>query len=208
MVALNEETTIASPPDRVWPLLRDPSVVASCIPGAELAPDEGDGVWRGSIRVKFGPTVAIFRGEANLTFDDADRRIGIEGRGIDSRGASRALASGTVTALGEGTTTLAVRGEFNVTGPLEAFANSGGEHVARALLGEFSANLAGRVRELGGEGGDEATSETDIEETAPAPPPTEAAVAPQSRPARELGGGRIAWRAFLSWLKSRFGNGR
>ena len=100
MFKLNEETTIASPSDRVWPLLRDPAVVASCIPGAELAPDEGDGVWRGTIRVRFGPTVAIFRGEANLTFDDAERRISIEGRGIDSRGASRVLASGTVTAAG------------------------------------------------------------------------------------------------------------
>ena len=176
MVALNEETTIASPADRVWPLLRDPAVVASCIPGAELAPDEGDGVWRGTIRVKFGPTAAVFRGEANLAFDDDERRIRIEGRGIDGRGASRALASGTVTARGdETTTTISVSGEFTVTGPLEGFASAGGLHVARALLAEFSANLANRVGERGGA----AAIESDIEGSAtPAPPtgalPTEA----------------------------------
>ena len=202
MITLNEETTIPSPSDRVWPLLRDPAVVASCIPGAELAPDEGDGVWRGTIRVKFGPTVAIFRGEAELTFDDEGRRIIIEGRGIDGRGASRALASGTVAALGDETTTLSVRGEFNVTGPLETFANSGGVHVARALLAEFSANMASRIGEPGGE----AETEPDVEDSAAEAPPTET-TAP-SPAARELGGGKIIWRAFLSWLKGLFGNGR
>ncbi len=50
--------------DEVWPLLSDPALVASCIPGATLSPDQGDGLWRGSVRVKFGPTVAVFRGEA------------------------------------------------------------------------------------------------------------------------------------------------
>ena len=204
MVTLNEETTIASPPDRVWPLLRNPAVVASCIPGAELAPDEGGGVWRGTIRVKFGPTVAIFRGEANLTFDDEDRRIRIEGRGIDSRGASRALASGTVTALGDETTTLSVRGEFSVTGPLETFANSGGVHVARALLAEFSANMASRVGQAGGT----AAPETAIEDPAAEAPPTETTAAPSSPAARELGGGKFIWRAIRSWLKGLFGNGR
>src|SRR6185369_5647962 len=91
MPSLTETTTIPSPPDRVWPLLRDPALVASCIPGATLAPDQGDGLWRGSVRVKFGPTVAVFRGEASLVFDDAARTCTIEGRGIDGRGAARAL---------------------------------------------------------------------------------------------------------------------
>ena len=93
MVALSETTTIPLPPDRVWPLLSDPALVASCIPGATLSPDQGDGLWRGSVRVKFGPTVAIFRGEAHLAFDHDARTCTIEGRGIDGRGASRALAS-------------------------------------------------------------------------------------------------------------------
>jgi carbon monoxide dehydrogenase subunit G len=199
MVSLNEETAIPSPPDVVWPLLSDPAAVASCIPGAELAPDRGDGVWRGSIRVKFGPTVAIFRGEANLTFDHEARRIAIEGRGIDGRGASRALASGTVTATGGNTTTLSVSGEFNVTGPLETFASSGGVHVARALLAEFSGNMAKLVAERSGT---PAAAPAEPEAVAPPAPP------PEPRRAAELSGFAIAWRAFLSWLKGLIGKGR
>ena len=70
------------------------------------------------------------------------RRCTIEGRGIDGRGASRALASGVVTASGEAATILKVEGNFNVTGPLETFANAGGVHLARALLAEFAGNMA------------------------------------------------------------------
>src|SRR5689334_20199178 len=145
MPTVSETTTIPSPADQVWPLLRDPALVASCLPGATLAPDQGDGLWRGSVRVKFGPTVAVFRGEASLAFDDTLRTCTIEGRGIDGRGASRALASGTVKVSGGETTELAVDGSFSVSGPLETFANAGGVHVARALLQEFSANMAKKV---------------------------------------------------------------
>jgi len=190
MVALSETTTIALPADEVWPLLNDPALVASCIPGASLSPNQGDGLWRGSVRVKFGPTVAVFRGEASLAFDQTARTCTIEGRGIDGRGASRALASGVVKVAGKETTELAIDGSFSVTGPLETFANAGGVHVARALLGEFSTNLAKLVAERR----PAATTET------PLAPPT-----PSSPPATELRAGNLMWRAFLSWLRSLFG---
>src|ERR1700744_5796591 len=124
MPSVTETTTIPSPADKVWPLLRDPALVASCIPGATLSPDHGDGTWRGAIRVKCGPTVAICKAEATLSFDDAARTCTIEGRGIDGRGASRALASGLVKVSGTTTTELAVDGSFTVSGPAETFANA------------------------------------------------------------------------------------
>lgn len=190
MVALSETTTIALPADEVWPLLSDPALVASCIPGATLSPDQGDGLWRGSVRVKFGPTVAVFRGEASLAFDHTARTCTIEGRGIDGRGASRALASGVVKVAGKETTELAIDGTFSVSGPLETFANAGGVHVARALLGEFSTNLAKLVAERRPAPEAQATPQ-------PAPMP--------SPPATELRAGNLMWRAFLSWLRSLFG---
>jgi carbon monoxide dehydrogenase subunit G len=196
MVALTEKTAIPLPADEVWPLLRDPALVASCIPGAQLAPDQGDGLWRGSVRVKFGPTVAVFRGEAGLTFDDAARQCTIEGRGIDGRGASRALASGTVKVTGSEATELAIDGSFTVSGPLEGFANAGGVHVARALLAEFSANMAKLVAERRAAAADAVTAPS------PATP-----VPSSARPAAaELSGAGLLWRAFLSWLRGLWAN--
>jgi len=204
MPSVTETTTIPSPADKVWPLLRDPALVASCIPGAALSPDQGDGLWRGSIRVKFGPTVAVFRGEASLAFDDSARTCTIEGRGIDGRGASRALANGTVRVSGGATTELAVDGSFTMSGPLETFANAGGVHVARALLAEFSANMAKKLAEQAPEVPPvEAAPLAATAAVAPPSAPPIPAPSPAHTPAAEISGFSLLWRAFLSWLRGK-----
>jgi uncharacterized protein len=213
MISISEEVTIPSPPAAVWPMLRDPELVASCIPGATLTASGGDGAYQGTMRVKFGPTVAMFRGEAKLAYDDDARRCTIEGRGIDGRGASRALASGIVTASGNATTTLKVEGSFNVTGPLETFANAGGVHLARAILAEFAGNMA---RLTANRAALTPQVEESVESPSPQPSPRAAGSGrdprqrkgegqiPQAQYASELRGGTLLWRAFLGWLKHLF----
>ena len=184
MISIREEITIASPPEILWPVLSDPAIVASCIPGAVLTKSGEEDTYQGTMRLKFGPTVAVFRGEARLAYDHSVRRCTIEGRGIDGRGASRANASGIVEASGGDTTLLKVESHFNVTGPLETFANAGGVHLARAILAEFAENVA-----------------TVVAEGAAPPPEDQQAVAPA---ASQLESGRILWRAFVSWLRELF----
>ena len=208
MPDISEQTLIPAPLGVVWPLLSDPAEVAACIPGAQLAPSTGDGLWRGSIKVKFGPTVAAFRGEAKLDYDHDAHRCSIEGRGIDQRGASRALANGEVLAAVEGNSTrLTVNGSFTVTGPLETFANAGGVHVARALLAEFANNMANRAMAAApaaapaaSDNGADAPSMAAAPAAPPAPPPP--------APAAEINAFGLLWRAFLSWISSLFGKGK
>jgi uncharacterized protein len=208
MPDISEQTLIPAPLGVVWPLLSDPAEVAACIPGAQLAPSTGDGLWRGSIKVKFGPTVAAFRGEAKLDYDHDAHRCSIEGRGIDQRGASRALANGEVLAVAEGNSTrLTVNGGFTVTGPLETFANAGGVHVARALLAEFANNMANRAMAAAPAAAvapDQAAPETSLATAPAAPPPPP----PPQAPAAELNAFGLLWRAFLSWISSLFGKGK
>jgi len=208
MPDISEQTLIPAPLGVVWPLLSDPAEVAACIPGAQLAPSTGDGLWRGSIKVKFGPTTAAFRGEAKLEYDHDAHRCRIEGRGIDQRGASRALANGDVLAVAEGEATrLTVNGSFTVTGPLETFANAGGVHVARALLAEFANNMANRAMAAA------PAAAPLVEQSAPEAPAAAAPAAPAPlpppppAPAAELNAFGLLWRAFLSWISSLFGKG-
>ena len=154
MIQLNEKFSIPAPPDEVWPLMSDPAVVAACIPGAELNELTPDGAHRGNITFKFGPTVAVFRGETKLTYDHPAKRCLIEARGIDQRGASRARAKFEVQARGEATTDVTMDGGFEVAGPLEMFASAGGVHVARALMKEFAANIANVIEQRREKGSD------------------------------------------------------
>ena len=208
MPDISEQTLIPAPLGVVWPLLSDPAEVAACIPGAQLAPSTGDGLWRGSIKVKFGPTVAAFRGEAKLDYDHDAHRCSIEGRGIDQRGASRALANGEVLAAAEGNSTrLTVNGGFTVTGPLETFANAGGVHVARALLAEFANNMANRAMAAAPAATPAASdngADAPLMAAAPAAPPAP----PPPAPAAEINAFGLLWRAFLSWISSLFGKGK
>jgi carbon monoxide dehydrogenase subunit G len=207
MPDISEETLIPAPLGVVWPLLSDPAEVAACIPGAQLAPSTGDGLWRGSIKVKFGPTVAAFRGEAKLDYDHDAHRCSIEGRGIDQRGASRALANGEVLAAAEGDSTrLTVNGSFTVTGPLETFANAGGVHVARALLAEFANNMANRAM-AAAPAASPTASDNGADAPAMAPAPATPPAPPPPAPAAEINAFGLLWRAFLSWISSLFGRG-
>ena len=203
MISISEEVTIPSPPAAVWPMLRDPALVASCIPGATLTQSGEGGAYQGTMRVKFGPTIAIFRGEAKLAYDDTARRCTIEGRGIDGRGASRALASGVVTARGDAATVLKVEGNFNVTGPLETFANAGGVHLARAILAEFAGNMAKLAQERPAPIPEEAEP---ANSSAIADEPSNAAARTAGPPVATapLHGGALLWRALLGWLKQLF----
>ena len=182
MVPLRESFTVAATPDEVWPLIADPALVASCIPGAELTEVGANGACKGRFTFRFGPTVAVFRGETQLTYDDAARRCTIDARGIDQRGASRARARFEATMREEGgATVMTLDGGFDVNGPIETFAKAGGVHLARVLLGDFATNLTrvieGRRSGIG------------------APAPGEAA-----KPAAPSGT-RLIGKAALGWLR-------
>jgi carbon monoxide dehydrogenase subunit G len=124
VIQLKESISVPAPPDEVWPLISDPAVVAACIPGAELTELTPEGAHRGKVTFKFGPTVAVFRGEAKLTYDHPAKRCLIEARGIDQRGASRARARFDVAAKGAEATDVSLEGGFEVAGPLEMFASA------------------------------------------------------------------------------------
>ena len=154
MIPLKETFSIAAPPDEVWPLMSDPAVVAACIPGAELTELTPDGAHRGKVTFKFGPTIAVFRGETKLTYDHAVKRCLIEARGIDQKGASRARARFEVQAQGAESTDVTMEGGFEVAGPLEMFASAGGVHVARALMKDFATNIANVIEQRRSHGAD------------------------------------------------------
>lgn len=182
MIAISERCVIDAAPDDVWRVIRQPAVVAECLPGASLTESGADGQHRGAIRVKFGPTVVSFRGEAKVDYDDANRVCTIESRGSDQRNTSRARARGIV-ALSEkdGSTEIAIEGGFQISGALGSFARTGGVHLARELIVDFAKNMSQRLA------ANDAPLESEV------------------RRETSIGGGTLLMRVLAAWFRDLLG---
>jgi uncharacterized protein len=190
MIAITEKFTINAPADDVWTLFTEPVVVASCIPGVTLGLVDKDGSYQGTMVIRFGPTKLTLRGQATLTYDNNARICKIDGRGLDQKGMSRAIASGEISVSGLETSEVSVQGSYTFTGPLEGFARSGGVHVVRALMSEF----AGNVDRLLGERRGTSKNKTAALLSQPVP---KTSVPPSTPP---LSAAKLFWQAFMAWL--------
>jgi carbon monoxide dehydrogenase subunit G len=203
MPSLSEEITIPLPITAVWPVLADPALVATCIPGASLTATEVSGVYHGSVRVRLGPVVATFRGEVRIAYHPDTLSCSIEGRGIDGGGLSRAVGKGIVHVGGGDETVVRAEGEYTVNGPLDGAADSGGSDAARILLGQLRDNI---VKLLTTEGAPAPEAE-EIPLVEPQTATQQArALMMQQASASAAGNIRGAelWRAAVTWLRQVF----
>ena len=134
-------------PEPLWRALRDPALIAACIPGATLGAVEGDRV-TGVMAVSLGPVRARFAGEARLRYDDAALSGTVEGGGSDQGGGTRLTASASFRVQPDGAgSVLAVDISYALRGPLAQLARG---RVVDLLAGEigamFGRGLAARLR--------------------------------------------------------------
>jgi carbon monoxide dehydrogenase subunit G len=59
--------TFAAPPDRVWNLLMDPTVIASCIPGCDRFEPDGDDRYRARLVVALAAITGTYDGTVVLS---------------------------------------------------------------------------------------------------------------------------------------------
>jgi carbon monoxide dehydrogenase subunit G len=75
--------TFNAPPDRVWAVLMDPAVLASCVPGCEKFEADGDG--RYNVRLKIGLAAITGTYDGTVVLDDmvpqTSYRLIVEGQG-------------------------------------------------------------------------------------------------------------------------------
>lgn len=140
------DVVVDRPVEEVWPVLVDVPRVAPCFPGASVAVSSSDpSAYAGTVEIRIGPIVATYAGTARLvSVDEAGRRIVIDARGRDRKGAGLASADVDVrvSPRADGTL-LVVTTDLRVTGRVAQFGSAVLEHVAAERLRQFAANLAG-----------------------------------------------------------------
>lgn len=101
---LEDEFTIATPPDRAYELLLDLRRVAPCVPGAEIGEPDAEGFHPGRVSVKVGPMKFAYDGRVRIAEQDPVARTAvIVGEGRASGGADTAKVNTTMQVLPDGT---------------------------------------------------------------------------------------------------------
>jgi carbon-monoxide dehydrogenase small subunit len=141
---------IAAPLEAVWRALRNPALIAECVPGARLT-EVADGRITGEMVASLGPIRARFVGTAVVSYG-ADHTGGVSGEGRDGgsrlSGAARfALRPDGDATLMDLTITYSLRGplaQFGRGPVVRAFAAEIAETVAAALAARLSGQAAPR----------------------------------------------------------------
>jgi len=192
---LKVSETFESPFDEktVWELISDPVRVVPCMPGASLGNVREDGSIEGALEASLGPVKVRFTGTVLPEYDHDAHRGTLVAKGSDAGGRTMATATTEfrLAAVAEDRTAVQVDATFNVSGGLAPFAQTGGVHLARTMLADFSANLASMA------GGSGSGSE----------PGSPAAVAGSAGPApgqHRIRGFRLGARVLWSMLRGLF----
>jgi carbon-monoxide dehydrogenase small subunit len=144
-LVLQDQFTVAYPPDRVFEMFGDVAAIAACLPGAALGAAPTPERVEGMIRVKLGPISAIFRGSARIERDSTNLSGRIVGIGSDQR--SRSSTQGEIRyhlvpiERGAGTRVDLSIG-YSLTGMLAQIAREGlVRDLASRLTKDFARNL-------------------------------------------------------------------
>jgi len=142
-VDLNHEFIVNVPVNDAWVILTDLERIAPCLPGAQLTEVEGD-TYRGQVKVKVGPIVAQFKGQASfVTRDDLAHTASLKGEGRDTtgKGTASAIITAQLTSVTPTSTKCTVVTELTISGKVAQFGRGALADVSDKLLKQFSENL-------------------------------------------------------------------
>jgi len=165
---LVNDFTVNVPVKEAWVTLTDLERIAPCLPGAQLQEVEGE-TYRGVVKVKVGPILAQFKGEAHFVErDEADHRAVIKAKGRDTGGKGNAEA--TITAVmvpvTDTSTKVSVTTDLAITGKVAQFGRGAMADVSTKLLGQFVENLETTVLN------DQAAAAAPVTPASPLAPPS------------------------------------
>ena len=208
---IKQSFTVARPLADVWALFQDVPTVATCMPGAELIADKGNGLYQGRVSIKLGPFGAAFEGEAQVTPDPATHSGHVEGKGTDKRGGSRSkLVLDYRLAEVPGGTKVEVNADVQLVGPIAQFGRTGIiNETANVLIRQFVQNVEAKLAAMPA-----ATTATSASAavsvasgTATAAASTAAKPAPASppAPANQISAFALLGAVIASWFRRLFG---
>jgi hypothetical protein len=136
--------TFDAPPDRVWALLMDPTVISSCIPGCDRFEPTGENSYRARITVALAAITGTYDGIVTLSdlTPTTAYRLTAEGRGKPGF----VKGSAGITLRADGATTIVdVGGTVQTGGPIARLGQRLIGGVSKMMLDRFFTCLRGQL---------------------------------------------------------------
>ncbi len=149
---LNHTFTVNQPIAETWVVLTDLERIAPCLAGAELHEVHGD-VFKGGVKIKVGPIVAQFKGEAQFVeLDTVNFRAHLKasGRDIGGKGNASATITAQLTAITPTNTSVNVVTDLAITGKVAQFGRGALADISEKLIAQFADNLNALIDREGG----------------------------------------------------------
>ena len=197
---------VGVPVDEAWAILTDVERIAPCMPGAELTEVIDENSFKGKVAVRLGPVALTFAGDAR--FEDRDdaghsARVKAQGRDAKGRGGANANVDFRLIPAEDGTTTVEIRTDLQLSGSVAQYGRGVGmiKDVATQLIDRFADALHEQIVADRGASDEAEEAAPDGDDAQSAPPPAQTA-----KPISGFSlGASVMWNAFVRWLRGLFG---
>ncbi|MBM3125541.1 MAG: carbon monoxide dehydrogenase subunit G [Chloroflexi bacterium] len=128
------EYTFDGPREAVWVLVRDPEVLASCLPGTQSVKKVGENKYSGEIQVRIGPITGVFAGDLFVTNEvpPASCTLTVEGKG--KVGFLKGTGNIDMIDLGGNKTLMKFTGEVQIGGKVASVGQRLFDTVSRGMI--------------------------------------------------------------------------
>ena len=144
---ITKDFEIAQPIGVVWKSLANPEEIVGCVPGASITEKIDDKNYKGQVITKFGPIKAAYAGDvAIVELDEANYKMVLKGRGLDSKGKGSAdmIMNGVLKEEG-GKTHVNFSMDITIVGKLAQFGSRLINDVSDQLLNQFVKNFTNQL---------------------------------------------------------------
>jgi hypothetical protein len=151
---VEDRFSVMAPKALVWRAIRDPAVVAPCVPGCDGVEVISASLYKAKVHLQVGPIKANFSVDVEITSEIEFEEIRTRSRGEEGGRASSVTAENILklTAVGEDETEIFYAADVSVVGRLGKFGLGMMRKKAEATGREFAEAFADRVQRMKVEG--------------------------------------------------------
>ncbi|NAS13224.1 SRPBCC family protein [Poritiphilus flavus] len=134
----------------VWEHLIDPAKVMECVPGVQIGDKIEENKYNATVGLKLGPIGAQYKAKVSYeSIDEENRKIILQGNGVDKRGNGNAQMDMTMTVSEnpDGGSNLQAIMEVSISGKIAQFGSRLVQSVSNQLYKQFVSNFKKRLEE-------------------------------------------------------------